>query len=395
MALFAQHGHGKSDKITEALETGSIQGVIFGARNESPSNLASYVQQLRADYQVPLLFDPQFYVCTLRPPNDRYLTDYPYYRPGRTAADFVRASRLSEYAEQTLRFQHELEFSRLISPTVLFDTFNDRWYQVSLNIADASVERHADLDDPSPLLLSFAFSEEALSSQEDLDSFLDQVTSWEVHGVYLLVARDETTYSQRFEDERLSRLLYLIHVLGSINGFEVIVGYADFCGVLMRAAGASAFATGWSHTLRHFHRRSFVRRPPGGQPARLRYSSKPLFNSILLSELEQINDIGSTEIVLSEVPLDEVITSARSPEASDWNQRISELHHWQTLNSIDSAVSGDAPTDLDRLTQELEQAMESYASLRSEGVVFERNSQDDHLAEWSAAINSFRGMLGI
>lgn len=396
MALYAQHGHAKSDKITAALDGGSIQGVVFGARNESRDNLVSCVQQLRTDYAVPLLFDPQFYVSTLTPPNDRYLTEYPYYKAGRTAADFVRASKLSEYAKETLGFQKvDLELTRLISPTVLFDTFDDRWYQISLNLADASLEFHSSLNDPAPLLLSFAFSEGALSSQDDIDSFLDQVTSWEVHGVYLIVARDEATYSQRFEDERLSRLLYLIHVLGSINGFEVVVGYADFCGVLMRAAGASAFATGWSQTLRQFHRRAFIRRPSGGQPARLRYSSKPLFNSILLSDLEQINDVGGIDLVLSKVPLDDVITSAKSPEASAWNQRTSELHHWETLRSLDSAISDNPSSDFDRLGQELEQAIELYEALKSAGVVFERNSQDQHLAEWSAAINSFRKGVGI
>ena len=75
MSLFAQHGHGKSDKITTAL-AGTLDGVIFGARNEKPEKLAACLEDIRESFDVELLVDPQFYVCTQTPPNDRYLPDY-------------------------------------------------------------------------------------------------------------------------------------------------------------------------------------------------------------------------------------------------------------------------------------------------------------------------------
>lgn len=396
MPIFAQHGHGKSDKILTALEEGSIQGVVFGARNETRDNMISCISDLRQKEDgLPLLFDPQFYVCTLNPPNDRYLTEYAYYESGRTATDFVRGAKLADYAAKTLDLEQELGCSQLISPTVLSQTFNDRWYQISLNLADASLERHSALKSPPPLLLSFAFSEAALSSSRDVDEFLDQVTSWDAKGVYLLIAREEAGYSQRFQEDRLARLLYVVHVLGKLNGFEVVVGYTDFCGILLRAAGAAAFATGWSQSLRQFHRRSFIRRRRGGQPARLRYASTALFNSILLSELQQIDDVDLLDVVLSDAPSDKVITSAVSPEASDWNQRTSALHHWESLQKLDSQISGDCAVDLENLSAALEGASALYGALKGEGVVFERNSEDQHIGEWSAAIGLFRRMSGI
>jgi hypothetical protein len=141
MSLFIQHGHGKGNKITEALSAGSADGVVFSARNEKPENLDSCIAEMRETGDCEILFDPQFYVSTLLPPNDRYLPEYyPYYQAGRTAADFIGASKLQRYAKLTLDFELDRGLDRLISPTVLVHGFSDRWSQVALTLADATVE---------------------------------------------------------------------------------------------------------------------------------------------------------------------------------------------------------------------------------------------------------------
>jgi len=395
MALYAQHGHGKSDKITSALASGDLQGVIFGPRSETPDNLRTCIEELRVEYDLDILIDPQFYITTLKPPHEGHLDEYPFYKSGLTAADFVGSKRLGSYVRKTLAYQADLNLTRLISPSVLFDSFEDRWFQIALSLADASIEYVQTKNGTAPLLLTFAFPEQALSSRRELDMFLDQLTAWEMKGVYLLIARDESSYSQRFEPQRLANLMYLVYVLSQINDFEVIAGYSDFPGLLLRAAGASAFATGWHHSQRQFLRRSFIRQKPGGQPPRLRYSSAPLLNSILLNELEQTFDAGCLEMVLSEVPLDSTITTAASPEASDWNRRTSELQHWQTLHKLDAELSGDPVKDLAQLEGALETATAIYGLIQADGVLFERNTQDQHLEDWKQAIQLFRKLVSL
>ncbi len=395
MALYAQHGHAKSDKLVTAMESGDVDGIIFAARNEKPDNLESCLQEYRDQYNVELLLDPQFYVSTLNPPNDRFLPQYPWYQAGRTAADFVGLRKLQQYVRDVIDFQLRLPLTRLISPTVLFDSFDDRWSQVALNLADAALEYCAGLADAPPLLLSFAFSEQALTSRTDLDSFLDQVTGWDAHGVYLLASRDENSYWQRFDEQRLSQLLYAVYVLSTLNGLEVVSGYSDFYGVALRAVGARAIASGWSQGLRQFNRRNFIRRPPGGQPPRMRYSSAPLLNSIFLSELEQVFDAGALHAALSGVPLDQVITTASSPEASDWNPRTSELHHWQTLKSLDNTLTGDPAADLTAWTLRIQNAVALYGRLSAAGVLFERTTGADHLRDWRSAVANFRNSVNL
>lgn len=394
MALYAQHGHGKSDKITQALDDGALDGVIFGSRNESLEKLNTCIGDLR-EYECEILVDPQFYVSTLVPPKDGYLPkDYSvYYEPGRTAADFIGIKKNMAYASATLDLQVGLGVSQLISPSVIFDSFADRWCQIALNLADASLEHHSSLKDPPPLLLTMIFHETALASKDDLDRFLDTVTAWDVSGFYLVLVRADATYSQRFEESRLAHLMYLVHVLAERNGYKVICGYSDFVGLLLRASGASAFATGWYQSLRQFHRKSFLQRKAGGQPARDRYSSGPLMNSIFLGELQDIYEIGQLERVLSGVALDSVLTGASSPGASTWNRATSEIHHWQTLASLENALSGRARADISSIETKLQEAAVLYAQLEGEGVSFERQTNGDHHREWLRAIRQLRGLI--
>jgi hypothetical protein len=392
MALFAQHGHGKSDKIDKALERGAIDGVVFGARSEKRENIEACVEAVR-EKNGQILFDPQFHVSAIAPANDRHLPEYPYYRAARTAADFVGTKKLESYVKDTLNFERALQPDRLLSPTVVFESFGSSWYQNALNLADASLDFHAGMSDAPPLLLSFIIGEQALGSRVEVEAFLDQVTSWEnVFGLYVVISREERSYSQTFEPERLANALYMSHVLGHINGLEVVNGYSDFCGLFHRAVGSAAFATGWSQGLRQFHKRSFTKQKSGGQQPRLRYTSLPLLNSILLSELQQIYEIGRLGDALSGVSLDTVITMAESPE-DDWNQPISELQHWECLHLMDGDVSGDVQANVSGMKEKIIDAKELYVSLEEDGIVFGSQPRSNHLDQWAEAISRLRDVI--
>jgi hypothetical protein len=395
MAIYAQHGYGKSGKIDAALDSGSIDGVIFGARNEKIENIKSCVDNVR-EKNGKVLLDPQFHVSAINPANDRFLPDYPFYKAGRTSADFIGVKKISSHVKTTLDFELTLQLDKLLSPTVIFDSFESKWCQTALNLADASLDYHASLQGAPPLLLSFVIGEEALESRNELDDFLDQLTSWEsMSGAYIIFSREDYSYSQRFKPERLANALYLNYVLASINGLEVINGFTDFCGLLFRSVGSTAFASGWSQGMRQFHTRSFTKQKPGGQQPRLRYTSAPLLNSILLSELQQIYESGNLDQVLSGVPLDEVITGADSPESSDWNAPTSELHHWESLKLIEKQIGEEVPENLSVLDERIATAQELYLMLKNEGVVFGPQTRPDHLEQWSEAIETFREIASL
>ncbi len=393
MSIYAQHGHAKSNRITSALDANYLKGVIFGAKNESPDKLEECIAEMRASYpDTELILDPQFYVSALDRPKDRFLTQYPYYQAKRTARDFIKAQNISNYVKDTIDFQISLGLDAVVSPTVLFDSFDDRWYQIALNLTDESVAYHQKLTSPPRLIINFAFSEDVLNSQAEVDDFLNQITSWEsLDAVYLLVSRNEKTYSQQFEDVRLANLMYLIYILGKRNNFEVVCGYSDFVGILLKAAGATSFATGWFQGLRQFHKANFMVDDSRGGPARPRYSSLKLFNSILLSELEQIHNIGALDEVLSGIDQDKIITAASSPETSSWSLSDSEQSHWATLANLDSELTGDVEIDMASVLAKLKTAKALYASLQQSGVIFEsHNTREHHLDNFIDATESFQ-----
>jgi hypothetical protein len=395
MALLVQHGHAKSDKIDSALEMKIIEGVVFGARNEKAENINACVESVHA-MGGHVLIDTQFNVSAISPANDRFLPEYPFYKAGRTAADFIGIKKLASYVKSTLDYQVMLNPDRLLSPSVIFESFESNWCQTALNLADASLDYHSELRNPPPLLLTFIIGEQALASRVELDAFLDQLTSWEnLFGVYLVIAREEKTYSQMYDPERLANALYMSYVLGKINSLEVVNGYSDFAGLLYRSVGSNAFATGWSQGLRQFHRRSFTKQPPGGQPPKLRYTSIPLLNSILLSELQQIHEVGRLQDVLSGVSLDSVITDASSPEESDWSPRISELHHWEGLHTIDQIIESDVKANLAAFETRIDSAKELYVQLAEDGVVFGTLTRSNHLDQWSEAIYIFQNAVSL
>jgi hypothetical protein len=394
MALYAQHGHGKSDKLEEALDQKIIDGVVIAARNEKPDTLPSCIESIR-NHGGLVMVDPQFYVSTIAPPNDRYLPDYPYYKQGRTAASFVGSRRTRPLVESVLKFQSELQVDRILSPTVIIDQFDDRWTQIAFDLADASIEYAEKKLRGRDLLISFVINEKAFSVKSKVDDFLDQLTSWDVKGFYLIVSREEQTYTQRYDSGCLANLMYLNYVLGQINDYEVINGYTDLWGLLLRSAGCAGTSMGWSQNSRRFHKRAFTKRKAGGQPPKLRYTSNPLLNSILFSELEQIAEEGKLKDVLSGTLFDEaLLRNSDDLETAGWNQAKSQLHHWSSLKLLDEACGADVKVNIKGAKRRIEKAQVLYTALENDGVAFTSESRSAHLEDWLTAIKNFGPLLG-
>lgn len=398
MSLFAQHGYGKSDKITRGLEAGVLDGLIMSPRDETPDNLRSYLSLIRKNHKkIPLLFDPQFYVSTVTPVKDGNLPNYPYYRNELTRRDFTSPESIGKYISETINYQTKLPVSRIISPTVYFDSFNDPWSQISLSLAQGSINYHSKLAKSSklaPLLISLVFSENALSSLESLGEFLDIISGFKVAGFYIIVKRSNTQYMAQMEPTILENLLYLVYVLSELNKYEVVVGYADIIGILLHAVGAKITACGWFNSLRQF---SLSRFQPssGGRAPRPRYTSIPLLNSILvIPELDLIYRTGLSKDVLSGTSYDKILGT--DPANAAWTQDISCLHHWEAIHGV---IKGLAHSPVNHrvsiLLGMIAKAQAIYTRLDNKSVIFDTYSGRGHLEQWSRAIQNFKVLANI
>lgn len=395
--ILAQHGYGKTTKIDDGLTAGAIGGVVLSPRDESPDGLADLAADIRTRFpEATLLFDPQFYATVVSPANLGHLAEYtPYFRPSLTRGSFVSPKRLREYAQKALDYQCGLPVSRLISPTICFDDFRDPWSQIALQLADASVEHHESLQSPPPLLVSLAFAESALTNASAVEEFLDLASVLPVAGFHVVVKRDGQGYRANFRVEPLKQLLYLVYALAEVNRLEVVCGYSDLVGVLLRAVGATASATGWHGSLRQF---SLARFQPskGGRPARPRYTSRPLLNSVMVSELDSLFELGQLGVALSGTPEDARFKASGPPSSVPWPLADSTLHHWRVLADVASAVSkGTVGERLDAVVKLIQNASGTYALLDNAGAAFEIGSDAGHLQQWLEAVEAFRAGVGV
>lgn len=391
MTLLAQHGWGKSDKITTALDDESISGLIVSPRDETPENATSLIKSIASDYpDSTRLFDPLFHAGMITPANDGKLPEYHYYKPNLTRRNFIGTAKYAGYAADTLGFQYDLDVSAIVSPTIELVNFGDSSAQIALQLADASAEHHAGQTDGRPLLISFLINENALGTRNDLDAFLDAITLLDAGGFYLTMSRASSSHTPLVESDRLAGLMYMVYIMRVVNRLDVYCGYSDLMGIPLHAAGATATACGWSGTLRRFTFRRF-RPPTGGRRPRPRYLSTPVLESILISELDQIAQVGVIEQFVSGTAYDEAFRT-KPPYTVPWADREAALHHWAALaNRLSKIESRSVDDALATVSDWIDTAETIRSDAEMLGVEFEPPS-GDHLAMWRGAIEQFRKM---
>lgn len=398
--LLAQSGFGRGEKIHTALGENLIGGMILSPKDERRERLEECVSDIRNNFVNSwIMVDPQFYATTVSSPRDGRLPEYDYY------ADHAPLSRtqfsprqIARYVQACLDYQNDLiDLSFILSPSVLFDDFRDSWSQIALNMAEASIDHHNSLADPSPLLVSVVTSEIALRNATGMGEFLDALSGLEVSGFYLLVNRSSSSYQAAMDARAMENLLYFVHVLAQLNDYRVVVGFSDWLGFLLHAAGASATATGWHQSLRQF---SMTRFEPagGGRRPRKRYSSTPLLsNPLITPELEDIHRLGLLDNVLSGGRNDSILRTGPAAGEARWTDDFGCLAHWAAVGRAIAQVETQRRhrAKLDTALNLIDQATSLYDRLLSRGVNFEPQTGPDHLTSWRDSLLAFGHTAGI
>lgn len=389
MKVLTQLGYGKSDYVDSAIKDESIAGVILSPRDEDPSSLVSLAKSYTSRGLPFIALDPQFYAYTIPEARLRYLDKVPYYPDGFiTRRQFSNLAQLKAFSTDALDYQFKLKVTHLISPAIQLADLRDSNSQTFLTMAQESISHVVRKKDRRPLLLSLILEESALVSPEAVDEFLDILTAWEFGGVYICVQPRGSAYPSPIAPTAMANLLYLIYVLSDLNGYEVVVGYADFNGLLYGAAGADYMASGWYNSLKQFSISRFIPKK-GGARARARYPSLPLLASILVEpELSDIVDSGRKRYGLSDLGFDRAF--ADNVSSALWPPGTSCRAHLAAFNELADDVTGSARSVKRRMAyalERIERAQSTILLLRNEGVVFE--TRFTFLNIWQEAIDQF------
>ena len=396
MSVYAQHGSRKSDKIQRAIEASLIHGVVFSPKDESPANLEALIRGLANDHHdIEYLIDPQFYISTVDSAREGHLPDYNFYRGNLNRRNFISPADIATYVHSTIDFQMNLPVTYLVSPTVIFDDFQDTWSQIALSLAQESIHYHSGFENAPPLLLSLVISEGAFRLTDRLEEFLDLVSLFEAAGFYLIIVRAASQYQVQIESESLQNILYFLYTLTELNDFEVITGYSDLIGILYHGVGINANACGWFNTLRQFSM-SNIQPTDGGRAARPRYTSIPLLNrTLLIPELDSTFRAGFIDRVLTGTNFDAILRT--NPANASWPNDIDTLNHWQGLNTAIREIETQTSISqkLEIVLGRIGRARVIYGELMRHGVQFESASGPNHLDQLQRGIEGFRRLTGI
>lgn len=397
MKLFAQQGYGKGDKIHTGLKGEFLDGVILSPRDEKPGKLKAFIDELQKDYpNAELLFDPQFYYSLYIDGTSKNLEDCSYY-PGYLKLSSLRSFRkLHDFAFDTVDYQEQLGLKTVVSPNILVPNFSDRQAQIALSLAEetATIAEDKGLD----LYVSIIFSESALNETRNVNDFLNELSTLVATGFYITVDRKSSDYNQDFESETaLVNLLTFIYSLSEINEYRVIMGYSDIIGLLYAAVGASGFGTGWYNSSRKFTVQQRILPSTGGRLPRERYTSIPLLNTVLVSELDSIQKQFKRrglplDDLLSDSKYEHLIKAGANPSDA-WSRGISHLQHWSALKNATQVIfsNPDEISDrLDDLENHIKTALVKYQLINSLPIQLEKASQGNHLFTWANALKGFR-----
>ena len=378
MTILAQHGYGKSNKIEQGIANGSIHGVVMSPRDAVPSELAAFLNTVHnANPTAELLVDPQFYIGAIGHARASKFDLYPHHRRSLVPTSFS-PTEIQNMVKDTLDWQGGLDITAVSSPTVIVSDLGGRWAQIAMTLAQETVIQHSG---NKPLLINLVVEEEALRQKALVEDWLNDLTQLDVDGFYLVVCRSSASYRQHYDPEVLGSLLLICYSLAELNQYRVYCGYTDMVTLLLHAIGVAGTASGWYFNLRQFTLTRFLP-SGGGRRPRPRYSSRPLLNSIFLSELDGIYSGGQMASVLSATQLDGRFAGTTNPENVPWPDPDSWLHHWNVLNDISRLAAGTTVQDrLNSAENLISRALAIYAQI-APMVPFSNETGPTHLECW-------------
>jgi hypothetical protein len=397
MSFLIQHGFGKGqgsdDKIYHALHNHIADGVIFSPDAQTRESLENYIRELLTEFQdIQVLIDPQIYVATLDNPNYKQLTQYTdvYYESNLTRRSFSPRFTQS-LVRRTFEWQHTNNITSFISPGVRIRGLRSPWAQIAFTLAQESCDYKHEQNLSEPLYITLAIAEESFRDFDLLNQFLDEITTLETDGFYLLIFQAGSDYGRSMDSTVLSNFLYFLYSLGEINQFNIIVGFADLCGYLFRTVGAQYFASGWSHNQRLLSKNRWCGGGGGRQPLP-RYTSLQLLNTILVSpELRSIHREGQIQRVISNTLFDRGFSRTTPIDDVPWTKRQSQMQYLSVCSQLDQRINpGNIIERCQSARSLINSAHRLYVDLQeSNNIVFSPESGSRHLIIWLQALDEF------
>jgi hypothetical protein len=332
VSFWLQHGHGKGDRITQLAGRGALDGVILSPAHEGAVALARTADEVRRA-GISVVLDPQTYVYSITGASASEHADHGLEFPAiRWSID---PASIESHVQAALGANETLGTTGpFIAPSVLQRGFGDLWTVLALQYARVAERLAAGRETYASLVVEDA----ALGDWGRIEEWLDVATTLQVAGFYVVVARDATTYPTAWEGQRVANLMRLTYRLSELNGYRILLGYADFDGLCVVAAGAAGIASGWHYSLRLFRSDRWV---PGG------FGRNPIPRVTSRTLLTPIAARGETEQLLRSALANAVIPEANirtflAGGVGRWTNAHAHMHHLLEISAAVRQLDGTA-----------------------------------------------------
>ncbi len=389
MTFVVQHGYGKSDKIDVVAELAAVSSVVLSPTDEEPGTLKLTVSKLKARGIRPLL-DPQTYLYTAG-------VDL----AGRCHAGHglnfspIRWSQSPREVEKVIASvglaNSEVGIDTIIAPSILQSSFEDIWTPLGIQYSRAAAEAWP----AKKVYASAVFEEMAFGGWEQINDWLDEITTIDLTGFYLLTNhRSAAAYpATGWDADRLANAMRMIYTLTEINDYELLWGYADIEGLLGVAAGATGSATGWHNSLRRFSVDKWRPKSGGAQPIPRRFVNSLLSPLRLDGELSAIPQVGTGSLPAGSWTDRQFQNFIDEPDG--WKRDVAQKHHMVSVAELVAELANlSVPLRLDTVQSWISASLQLFETLSRQNLVFER-SYVNKLRVLSRAVETFREAEGI
>lgn len=390
--FYHQLGHRAVWSLDSILRDNAGDGAILAPRYMPPAKITALAPALRRRS----LFDPQFFL----PGTSRgKLVDYQFY-PSIIADGFSS----TEYDEETavrsaslcLAFQNRHDFEHLIIPTRIDDSGSESYIRSQMQLfVDPFLQAYRDQGSAGSLLLQLILSDRALKDEAYRSAILNWVTSLQdLAGVYLITVR--ATPRKQLQD--IDLLLATLRMTTALrdSGLQVILGYLNTEALPLLVADPTGIATGSYENLRKFSVRAFE--PADGAPQRgpnARIYLPRLCQWIAHQYVGAITrEISDVEAYFGESPYRIEMFSP----SYNWHFTKPQpyKHYFHVFSGQIRSLSSLRGSDrFDAVIDTIERARAEFQRLGDAGIVFDADSDDQHLAAWLTALNQFRRERGL
>lgn len=300
-----------------------------------------------------------------------------------------------------IELQQKIGCQAILLPVPL-TTILDQSFEREMEWIDRGIDAATELGTTLPLYATVALSEATLHNVDPFDNPLihtitNQISSRsELSGAYIIFEQSDPGSWVWKEHDPLLALMVLTDDLCRGSRKDVIVSYFGSFGLVATAAGASAWASGFSQSQRRFSLRATQGR------ARPRYYSYPLAGDIgVENDLKRIQDRGLAAKLLTPTEADarlrKALASGQAPDAvPEWQYRIgnnaaSKNHYTEIVARIGASFERLSPSDrVNWVDKWLRSATELASELAEYG--FDTSGPTDviHQKIWLAVFEKWR-----